>query len=337
MKLAFYEKNNKITLQLNKINIFYGYSNSGKTYFAEKLSEGLSGKDKSFTLNGLTILKEEKNVILINSKESIIDHLKLSSKSSLKRLYYDEIKNDLDNNEALIQNINGNFNEINTKLNNLCDKINDNTSHAKINLNLSISSTDDIIDNFINVEVDSGNLSSSDAKELLFNLLLLTNKNVKETHFIIDDFDAYFDEQTTIHFLNELKEFNGYVYLFTNKPNSILYSLGNTGIFAIRNEFIYDFTNIDYILRKSLESNYSLENQTYEEYMLNYGYLDCSGDIQNTLNKIKINSIINLGRMLTNSTYKITNTIDLNYVSVIPTSNHEELFLKYVDNLLNNR
>ncbi len=93
MKLNFYQNDIKKTLELHKINIFYGYSESGKTTFAETLNEGLSGKDKSITLNNLNIIKNEKNVVFINSKESIIDHIKLSSKSYLKKYYYEKTKN----------------------------------------------------------------------------------------------------------------------------------------------------------------------------------------------------------------------------------------------------
>lgn len=336
VKLNFYKNDKKKTIQLHKINFFYGYAGCGKTTFAEELEYGLLGKDRSFAINNLPVVKEEKNVILINSKESILDHIKLSSKSYIKKYYYEKIIHFLDDNPTIIENINNNFAELNNFISAVTNEFNQKATTNKINISFGVENNDDIINNFMKVLVDSDSISSSSSKELLLMLILILNDSEKETHIIIDDFDSFLDEQTTIRLLRELEKFNGYIYLFSNKPNSILYAIGKHGIFNIREKEIYDLSNIMFILKKSLENDYPIESQTYEEYMINFGYFENSGNLDSIYKQIKNNSIYNFGRMLTSKQYKITDAIDYNYISIIPASNYEESFLKYVDMLLNN-
>ncbi len=220
-------------------------------------------------------------------------------------------------------------------LKNMSEKFNSKTSLANINLSLKINSSDDIINNFINVDVETDDLSSSASKELLFMLISLLNESEKETHIIIDDFDSFLDEETTIHLFKEFEKIDGFIYLFTNKPNSILYSIGRYGIFNIRQSNFYDFSNILFLLKKSLE-NEQFENQTYEEYMINFGYFENSGLLNEQFKNIKNNSIYNLGRILTSKDFKITNTVNYDTISIIPSSENEKSFLNYINYLINN-
>lgn len=336
MRLEFYRNNKKKLLNIGKINIFYGYSNSGKTTFAEDLEEGLLGKDKSFTINNLSILKEENNVILINSKESIIDHIKLSSKSYLKKLYISRLQSYFDEHNEIVENINNNFIDANSFLEKLCYDFNQKTSLGKIHMSIGIDNESDIINNLMKVEFETETISSSASKELLFMLVSLIEQDGQNTHIIIDDFDAFLDEETTIRLFSELEKINGTVYLFTNKPNSMMFALGRYPIFNIREEKILDFSNILFLLKKSLEDLIPIENQTYEEYMLNYGYFENSGELAKIESTIKNNSIYNLGRMLTSKNFTITNAIDYSKISIIPANEYEERFLKYIESLINN-
>lgn len=333
MKINYSQNNTLKTLNLSKVNLFYGYSNSGKTTFAKYLEQGFFGKQKGFLVNNSSVIKDEFKVILINSKESIIDHIKLSSKSYLKNYYYNETKNYFDNHTELLDEINNKFKDLNNLLNELSTNFNNKTTLAKIRLSLGINSSEELIDNFMNVEVSENDLSSSASKELLIMLLTTLNYETENIILIIDDFDSSLDEETTRNIFKKFDEFKGTIILFTNKPNSLLYSIDKYNIFNIRENQICDFTNILFIIKDALNNNTS--NHSYEEYMINYGYFEATGELKDLYNKIKINSIFNLGRIFTSKNYIITDSIDLEQTCIIPSSNEEKLFLNKVDELIN--
>ena len=329
-----YLKNNELkTLNLSKTNIFYGYSSSGKTTFAKILEQGFTGKLKGFLVNNANVIKDEYKVILINSKESIIDHIKLSSKSYLKSFYYNETKNYFDNHTELLDDINNKFIELNSKLNVLSMNFNSKTTLAKIKLSLGINSSEELIDNFMNIEISDSDLSSSASKELLIMLLTTLNYDNSNVILIIDDFDASIDEETTRNIFEKINNFKGTVLLFTNKPNSLMYSIDRYNIFNIREDYIYDFSNLLFILKDSLDKQD--DKQSFEEYMMNYGYIEATGDLKNIYNKIKINSIFNLGRIFTSKNYIISDTIDYHKTCIIPSNEDENKFLLKIDSLIN--
>ncbi len=332
MKIKYYIEEKKKEIEISGINIFYGYSGSGKTAFSKILEDGLNGKDKSFSIDGSSILKEEYNVIYIDSKESIHEHLKLSSKSYLKRLYQKPLQEYLLNNEELISKINSEFTEINETLNLIAEKFNKRSSIQDLRINFKLPNNDTLISECVNISIDK-QISSSKSREMLFNLITLLTIEEKETHIIIDNFDSFLDEEAIIHFFNILENYNGKLYLFTNKPSSMLYAIDKYSIFCLKKNNIYNLTNINYLLLQSINTNNRFD---YVDYMLNDGYLKESGLLDEELNRIKNNSICNLGRMLTSNNYKITNTISYEYVTIIPNNKVEEKFLLKINNLINN-
>lgn len=332
MKLKYYYNDNKRELEINKVNIFYGYSGAGKTNLSKIIEEGLNGKDKSFSINGSNILKEEFNVIYIDSKESIHEHLKLSSKSYLKKLYYKPLQEYLLDNEEKLELINNQFNDINETLDKIAQKFNKRSSIKNLEINFKLPNNETLINECIDVKIDT-DISSSKSREMLFNLITLLNSEEKQTHIIIDNFDSLLDEEAIIHFFNLLENYKGFIYLFTNKPTSIMYSIDKHSIFCVRNNNVFNLSNINYLLLESQENN---ERVDYVEYMLNEGYLKASGILTDEFIRIKNNSICNLGRMLTSKNYQITNTISYEYVTIIPNNEIEERFLLKINNLINN-
>ena len=332
MKLKFNYFLNDFTLEISKVNIFYGYSNSYKTFFCKQLANGLAGKDKSFLINGLTILKNENNVIYVGSGDSIEEHLKLSSKSLLKTLYYNKLKEYFDNDEQILEKMN----ELFVKPNNILKKISEgfsNSLNANINLSLGVDDADEIISNFIKVSFDNEELSSSQSKEMLFKLIYLLNKENENTFIIIDDFDASFDEAKLCEFLNLIEKYDNITFfLFTNKSSSLYYAFGRYSIFNIRNEHIYNLSNVEFLLKKSMDIGD--ESHSFEEYMINYGYFKQSGLLDDSLDIIRYNSINNFGRMLTNKEYVISSAFEFNKVCIVPMSIYEKNFLEEIDSLI---
>lgn len=333
MKLNYYKENIKKELEFKKVNIIYGHSGAGKTKFAKILEDGLNGKDKSFRINGNNIIKDENNVIFIDSKESINEHLKLTSKSYLKKLYYKPVSEYLNENENFLNNINSNFTELNNKLKGISEKFNNRSSLINLNFKFQISNNETLINDCISIELNN-DISSSKSRELLFNLITLLNENDSNTCLIIDNFDSYLDEEAILSFFNLIKNFKGYIFLFTNKSNSLVYAIDNFGIFTLKNGDIYNLSNMSYLFNNSCMSNET--NLSFEEYMLNDGYLKSSGILNEEYNKIKNSSVYNLGRLLTTKHYKITNTLSYEDVCIIPNSEIEEKFLIYINNLVNN-
>lgn len=331
MRINYYKNDIKNTIEVSKVNIFYGYSGSGKTKLAKTLEEGLLGKDKSFSINGSNIIKDENNVLLLDSKESIHEHLKLSSKSYLKKLYYKPMQDYLNENEQVLDNINKQFSEINKQLHKITNKFNKRSTINTINLEFKITSNESILNDCINVTI-SDDISSSQSREMLFNLITILNFE-KNTHIIIDNFDSFLDESGIITLFKLLENFNGIAYLFTNKPTSIMYSINKYSIFSVRNENIYNLSNLTYILNDSIIQD---ENKTYIEYMLNEGYDNITNKNQIELSRMINNSICNIGRMLTSKEYIICNEINYDIISIIPNNEKEEVFLKKINNLINN-
>lgn len=338
MKIRFEHQKNEVSLEIRKINTFYGYSSSGKTMLAKTLNEGLSGKNKSFTINNYPVIKEENKVVFINSEESLIDHLKLSSKSLIRQLYHNKLIEYFNTNSNIITQINASFEEVNSLLTSITESFNYKTSFAKMNLKMSVDSVDELIDNFVDVSFDVDNLSSSSSKEILFYLISSLNSSTqKPVYIIIDDFDSLFDEELTLKFYKFIKDFNFTFFLFTNKANSLPYNLDINGVFSVRENKIINFSNFLYLIKKSLLNNETIENHTFEEYMTNFGYFETSGVLEDVVQKIKINSIYNFGRMLTNKAFTITDTIDLDQICIIPTTKEEKTFLMMTKDYLTNQ
>ncbi len=333
MNVKFYKNEKKYVLNFGKINFFYGYSNSGKTSLAQLLESGLSGKDKTFLKNSISIKKDENNVIFIDSKESIIDHIKLNSKSYIKKYFQKDIKDYFDSNDCVVGEINNILNDINKKLKNICDEINIYSEPLQINVQISINNYEEIVDNFLKLSIDDACLSSSSSKELLIYLIMLLEENKEDTHIIIDDFDSQLDEESIIKLIDKINNSNSFFYLFTNKTISLPYTIDRYNVFNIREDKIFDFTNLKYIVKCALSGDKKYDN--FEEYMLDEGYLNCTGYIEQTYKITKTNSIYNLGRMFVSKKFEISDNIDYKTIKINPSNENEKIILNYINDLIN--
>lgn len=329
MKLNFNKNNKNFSYDLRKINIIYGHSESGKTRLFSELSEALSGKDKSYTLNNFPISKNDNIVIPISNNESIIEQLKLTSKSNVRKLYFDKLNDYFDSNN-IIKEINENLKEANNILRKCCSSILCDDLEIKLDVD-----SDSLINNNIKVELKNNSLSNSKAKRLLFSLINNINSDKENVFILIDDFDSAFDEQQTIDFLNSISCYKYTFILFTNKPTSLPYAINNYGIYTLKNYVLYDFSNIKHILNCALlEQNQENKTETFEEYMLSKGYNESSGFTNKILNNIINNSYFNLGRILTNKNYIISEKVISSKITIVPSNNEEKIFLNYIDKIL---
>ena len=289
-KISIFDKDTKKILEFSKINIVFGYSKSGKTSFLKDLNSIFLGKNKHFLVNGTQTIAGDFNVFFIESKDGIKDHLKLSSKSLLRKLILDSKFSDN------FQNISSN---ISLELNKLKEELENIIKGYLPNLTFDIDNLEEpvnlILDNAsVSLDIDS----STEDKEELFTLInSLAKASEIPTIVIIDDFNNDLDEETTIDFFNLINNSDAHFILSTKRPLPQNLVDKNTCIFAIRESKIYAIPQFEKLVLDALELKEN--NHTFEEYMLGNGYLKESSEYKSLLNSIKCDSMNNIFRILT--------------------------------------
>ncbi|MDD3392991.1 MAG: hypothetical protein PHE54_05585 [Bacilli bacterium] len=326
-------------LCFGNVNIFYGYNNSNKTKFANYLADGFSQKSKTiFQIDGYQPLKNDYEVIYIDSFSTIDEQIKFSTKSLLKKMYFNSIINKINENNEFSDYITKKFLKTNDELGNLLSLINQN-SIEKISIQLDYEDIEDLILNSIKVNISSEYASSSNSRELLMNIIIdYLNYTTNHKIIIIDDFDCYYDEASTKNFFDLIKDIeNATFVLFTNKATSLQFALSRYNVFNIRENRIIDFTNIYKMIEQSnmLDSNDNeiSNNFTFEEYMITNNTLFTQEELIKIADFIISNSNINFGRILTNKNFSLSSN-NKSDIKICPINNYEKLFLQYINKLI---
>lgn len=290
----------------SKINLIFGAGSCGKTTFLNYLQEIFSGKDKNSKINSENITKNEYNIINIDSQFQINELTKLTSKN-LNKIKLQNIIND-SNNSNLKEELIIFLNNYQAKLDETINK------DSILKRQIKDQNIDELILNLI-----EGNVIASRSEE---NILYIKEKTCLETLkniLLIDDFDAFLNEDKINKLFNLLENLNVICFLTTNKPESLFYSFNKYANFKYKNlkliqlddliTFQNDETNIiDYLsdsfFLESSISNYSktqflnslgrlLVNDNVNlvfknRYLPNYVNIHCSNEIEyNLLFKIK--------------------------------------------------
>ena len=261
-------------------------------------------------------------------KETIEDHIKLSSKSLLKKLYFDTIVGKIDENNTFSNFISEKFKKVNEDIIDLFANLN--LPDNRIIINLDDETIDDIISSCIKITFYNENLSSSDSRMFLYKTI---NEYARKTPInkiiIIDDFDLHFDEISIKQFIEIIENDTENMYLlFSNKPESLPYILNKGAIFNIRERKIIELTNMSKMIRYILGTKE--EKFSFEEYYINEEILVLNEEVDYTLKQIQTNSIINLGRMLVNKNYDF----EKGAVAIFPSTLIEKKILLYIDELI---
>lgn len=318
-------------IHFSGVNVFFGFNNSGKSRLSKLLYEGFMQKSKGqFIVNGYQLLKNQYEVIYIDSKESIEEHIKFTTKSLFKKIYFEDIVNALDINDEFSTFINEKFKYVNDKVVLLCKNIF--FKDEQVTIKLSLDSIDEMISSCVRIVLTNEFLSSSNSRMLFYNAVFeFASKSSQKKVFIIDDFDLNFDECNTYDLLGKiLKDENNTYILFTSKALSLPYIVNKGSIFNIRNNKIIDLTNIEAIIKFVLGSE--SEKYDYEEYLVSSELMVLDQEILDCMQKFENAQYFNLGRMLTNEAYSIS--CESSTINISTTSNIEKKFLLFIDEMI---
>lgn len=322
--LSVFNKNTKKIFEFSKINILFGYSKSGKTTLLSGLNSIFLGKDHNNLVNGTQTVNGDFNVFYLGSKDGIKDHLKLSSKSLVRRMLNDQSFSDDFHHycDDIIKGINGAQQEIEGVIRQVLPK-------TKIEIPDATRPLDLLLDNIsISLEMDS----STEEKEELFSLVNSLSKMTKnKTIVLIDDFNNDFDEETTIKFFDEIKESNAYFILTSKKPISQHILTNEVQCYAVRHYQMIPIPPLDKLVSLSQEQE---ENHTFEEYILGNGYLKNSGYAEIIVDNLKNDQISNLLRILTSKKPIISDKNHDGMVTIIPRTDEEKRLYEYIFGLL---
>lgn len=324
--LSIFSKNNKKILEFYKTNILFGYSKSGKTTILSDLNNIFLGKDKQHLVNGTQTITGDFNVFYLGSKDGIKDHLKLSSKSLIRKMVNNQTFSESFHHycEKITEGVTGAQNEIDAIIRQVLPR-------TRIEIPGANKPLDFLLDNMsISLEMDS----STEEKEELFSLVNNLSKMTKnKTIVLIDDFNNDFDEETTIKFFEDIKDTDAYFILTAKNPIPQNLLTNEVQVYAVRNHQLYPIPPLEKLVVESQSNNE--ENHTFEEYLLGNGYLKNSGYSNLIIDAIKNDQISNLLRILTSKNPIISNKNENGFVTIIPRTEEEKRLYEYVFNLLN--
>lgn len=342
MKNLFRVLDNKYKeITLSNLNVIFGHSNSGKTTLCHQFEEGYLGKLKEqFKINGLPVEKNQWQVILIDPEMNMEDQIKMTSKTILNNIFSSSINEHLIfNSNEFLNDIIKTFQPFETTLKKISSKINESSFLKGFDMKFQIDEERilEIIKNSLIINIrDEFEISDSHSKDLFYSLLFNSLEQVKkDTIVIIDNYDLFLDEETTIFVLKQIKRLsqnpNLFFFLTTNKPLSLGYLYQSATIFCIKNYSLYDLSHLDKILLMSMGGEFNNLERFYE-ILGQYYTLE---EAQIYLNKLTPFLSYNLGRMLTSQNYLIqpikTHRENIDDIIIYPTSEVEYQFLMFID------
>ena len=315
-KLTIFSKEKSKIRTFSKINLLFGYAKSGKTTLLEELSNIFSGKSRHYLVNGTQTIGGDFNVFNISSSDGIKDHLKLSSKSLLRKMIEE--------------------NSYSKEFSAFCSMISKGIEGAKGELEaaiksvlpgmqIEISDSDKPLDMLIaNMSVSLDSDSSSEEKEELFSLVRsLATKSDKENIVLVDDFNSNLDEEGILSFFAQARQCPARFFLTckTAIPQNVLDE--DTSIFCIRHETLYSIPPLNEMIEKGLGEDKN-DKITFEEYMLGKWYSDYSGINNGIIKAVKSDQCSNIFRILTSRSPIIANDYVSGKVCIVPKSALEE-------------
>ncbi len=314
-KLLVFDKEKQKFFNFSRINLIFGYAQSGKTSELSKLINIFSGKDKKHNVNGTQAMPNDFNIIDISNEEGVFSHLKLSSKSLVRKAienseYTDEIQQSF---ETINKGINQAQREIECFVHSILPDARIEISHIDKPMSFLLD----------NLSISLENDSSSASKWQLFSVVSkLVSETPTQTLVFVDDFNSDFDEEYTMRFFEKIRESEAVFFLTTNKPIPQSLIKDDTSVFAMRNGELIEIPSLKTMAIDAITDG--PEFQTFEEYMLNTWYIKESEISTCFINVIQSDLNTNILRILT-SKNPIISPVPINgRVTISPRSQGED-------------
>ncbi len=312
--LALFSNEKRKNIYFSNINLFFGYSGSGKTTLLDDLSSIFNGKNKNYLMNGIPIHSNDFNIIKVSSFEDLSSHLKMSTKSLLKKYFHEIIYS-----EQFITESNSILSSIKALATEMSSSIQDILPDSELEF-----SYDNLIDVILDLSTivtkeDSHSYYKRSLLKLVDDLSKLTSK---KTLILMDDYDSSLDEDALIDLFDIMTKSNAYYFLTSSKPLPQQFISEYITIFGVRDGKLIPFPNIKDLISSCLESQPTYKS--FEEYMLSKGFIETSGIVDMYIRKLKEDQCANLMRILTAKNPIVTNTPSPGKVCIIPKSKEEE-------------
>ena len=269
-----YSEKYQISTNFSKINLIFGANSCGKTSLLNNLQDIFNGKDKISKINSNIVGKNEFNIINIDSQFQISELAKLTSKN-LNKTKLQNIINDSSNSDLKDQLI--------SFLNNYQNKLNETINKDSI---LKWQIKDQSIDELFLALIEGNVVASRSEENILYIKERIEFESLKNI-ILIDDFDAFLNEEKMIQLFNLLDNVNAICFLTTNKSESLFYSFNKYSNFIYKNSKLINLNDI-----------LSIQNEEINliDYLSDSFFLDSS-----IFNHSKTQFINSLGRILTNN------------------------------------
>lgn len=251
-----------------KINIIFGANSNGKTTLINNLQEIFLGNERNSKINFENIDKNNFNVVKIDSQFQINELTKLTSKNRNKLKLENIIKDQ--NNIQLKDELSNFLNNCQKKLDETINK------NSLIKWQIKDKDVDDIF-----LELIEGNISASRSEENVLYIKEKTDFTLYKNVILIDDFDAFLNEDNILGILNFLESLDSICFLTTNKPESLFYSCNKYSNFVIRNsnlvslnkllEFSNDESDLNSYLCDSLYLNSFMDSFSNNRFVYSIG------------------------------------------------------------------
>ena len=324
-QLSICDENNRKYLNFSKANLVFGYAQSGKTYFLESLVDVLSGKEKGYTINGAHVKPDDYNVIYIPAKESITNHLKLNSKSLVRRLIqdYKYSKSFQEAEEAISKEI---------KI--MEDEVTGNIRSVFPSSNIRAVSLNDPLQVLMdNLTLSFDNDSVSFARKSLFDLVTkIVSLTGKQSIVLIDDFNNDFDEESSIQFFEDIEGCDAVFVLASSHPIPQSLLTDDIALFSCREHNVFALPQLSNFLLDSLVGQ--PEYVSFEEYMLGRGYAVGAEIDKAYLSVLQDDQKTNFLRILTSKNPVISDSLVKGKVTIVPRNANERKIYESLFDLL---
>lgn len=272
MEIVIKIENKQNVISLNQNVIFFGKNSNYKNEALNCLTNCLLGRDKNILIDGKNYNSKDFNIINIDEENDFSNEFKFTKSNALKQIIYNDVINKINENK-IIKYSNEIFDVIDEKVNTLLDRKINKKSDNNISFQIEIPDVNSIIDKFTNIYIDNvllndSKISKSMKRKLLYQLYFLDiKKNTdKPTIVIINNFDAYLNDNEIIKLLNTISN------LSNENCHFILSSCNN----------IFEYINIEeYSIYKITDKiiNYTVINEAIKQYLLKNEYNKIQQDI----------------------------------------------------------
>ncbi len=216
MKVEFYTDNLLHSYIFNKISIFLKENGGGKTDFLNYLNDGFTGKgDETFNVNGINVDKSMFNVSYFDELFNYDDYLKFKVRGKMFKIFKTNVIEDME--EKLLQyisNMNETFNS--TIDDNYFDKLNNELLLNKVYLKMGVEELNEVYDEMFNLKFEIPIISSAAKIELVLKHAIMYSDPSRYNIFIIDNFDAFLDINTTHNLLHFMSNYDNCIFILSS-------------------------------------------------------------------------------------------------------------------------